>query len=208
MRLAKFLLPYLAAVGLVAGLSMLVPYLISGSYVATAPTPGAASGAGPKLPPMPKLPPGTIYVRNDGIGQVNAVLSDRNPRPTDGASFFGMPLTPDSASTVFHVRVVANAYMEAPGEAVVAVFKSGDDRAIKVVSQQVPGHGYARFDIAFDVTSDGKPFALDFRIGPGHPGWLVFNGPDYARRPANMPIPSLTITKEKGTEEKGTDEKG
>jgi hypothetical protein len=77
-----------------------------------------------------------------------------------------------------HVHVTAYASASLPNHAVVAVFLAGQERPVQLVSKPVSEDKRVAIELDVDLRGVGtKPLSLDFRIGPGEPGTIIFNGP-------------------------------
>ncbi len=163
---------------------------------ASAPTAEPTAQMVPPPPLAPPEPPRTVRLEYPSVGTVVSVLPADPAQATakDGASFLGYNFRPGKAKAVLRVRVVANAYAAQDTVAAVAIFREGQPAPLKLESKPVPAGGRALFDITVDVPlTDGGPVGLDVRAGPARPGTIVINGPDLASKPADVPLPSLTI---------------
>src|SRR5262249_475876 len=79
-------------------------------------------------------------------------------------------------------------------EVVLAIFRSGQKEPVKLESKSVTAGGRAVFDVTVDVpVVKGGPVAFDVRAGPARPGTIVINGPDLASKPADVPLPYITV---------------
>ncbi len=167
---------------------------------AAVPAPSAGAVSDPKAAStgatVAQLPTKSARVEYPSV-EVAAVVLPADPETTtasDGASFLGYNFIPSGANSVLRVRVVANAYSAQDNVAVLAIFREGQKTPVKLESKSVAAGGRATFDLTVDVLAiDGKPISFDVRTGPARPGTIIINGPDAASKPADVPLPYISI---------------
>ncbi len=130
---------------------------------------------------------GSIKLTNDVVATVTQVLpaDPMRAKPTEGASFTGYSFVPRSQTSVVNVRVSTGVFSEKGNTAVLAVFVNRQVPPVKLVSKLIRAGVREQIDFEFRVPANGASILIfDFRIGPGLPGSITFNGqegkpPDY-----------------------------
>jgi hypothetical protein len=87
--------------------------------------------------------------------------------------------------------VVAYASSVEPNEAVIAVFLSGGKSPLALASKPTANGRREKIELSLDIPKITGQLNFDFRVGPGQPGTIVFNGPEKAPEPA---VSIITIT--------------
>ena len=68
-------------------------------------------------------------------------------------------------------------------------FRAGQPAPIALVSKPVSGNQRQSIELSAEIPGVGTtPLHLEFRIGPGKPGTIVFNGPEGSSPPAATEI--------------------
>ena len=135
-----------------------------------------------------------LKLRNAAVVPVTKVLPADADKATagDGSSFFTAHFWPQRSGAPVRVRVTAYASAIDPNVAVLAVFLTGREAPIGLVSKPVSNNNRELIELVADIPAPGtNPLTFDFRIGPGTPGTIIFNGPEGASVPAATVI---TIT--------------
>jgi hypothetical protein len=137
-------------------------------------------------------PTGRWTAANPAVVPLHAVLPDntQDARPTDGASFAGVSFVAQSPDSILTIHVAAAASAAEANELVVAVFRAGEPKALKIVNQPIAPNTRQAVEFSFRARAGAAgllgalgPIAFDFRIGPGRPGTITFNGPDGVAAP-------------------------
>lgn len=132
-----------------------------------------------------------ISVQNKAVVALTRVLPDDPARATvqDGASFYTLGFQGKGTDATARVKVKAFVSATEPNVAVVAVFRSGQPTPVALVSKPVAGNQRESIDVSAEIPGAGStPLYLDFRIGPGRAGTIVFNGPEGASSPVATEI--------------------
>jgi len=131
----------------------------------------------------PPAIPSVVKLQNDAVVPLTKVLPADPVKASiaDGVSFHTAGFRAKNLGATARVRATAYASASEANVAVVAVFLAGEPIPIKVVSKPVFGNKRERIELSVDVPAQGVgQMTFDFRIGPGQPGTIVFNGPEGA----------------------------
>jgi len=134
------------------------------------------------------------HQENNVVASLSKILPEdpARARVSDGVSFAGITYTPIEIDAKLHIEVSANAWAKEPNDLVVAVFRAGTATPIHLESKPIPAGTSVTVAFVFEIAA--KKFAtLNFRIGPGHAGTIVFNGPPGARSDKHS---AVTISEE------------
>ena len=120
-----------------------------------------------------------VRADNNVVVALNKLLpADRAvARVTDGVSFSTLDVALSKSGTAAHIRVTAYASANEPNVGVVAVFLAGESTPLTVVTAPLANNQPGTIDFELDVRRPGRFLSFDFRMGPGAPGTIVFNGP-------------------------------
>ncbi len=136
------------------------------------------------LPGAPALPGTetlqTVRAQNDAVAPIGQELpaDPAKAKNSQGVSFKGMTFVPKDGQSTVRIQVTVFASAAEPNVAVVAVFRDGQEPPVRLVTKPVSSNRREKIDFSIDLPANGtNPMALDFRIGPGQPGTVVFNGP-------------------------------
>jgi hypothetical protein len=141
-------------------------------------TPGGVSSA-----PQPPLASNEVKLRISSIVQVSKILPADASRATvaDGSSFCTAEFQAPKSGAPARVRVTAYASAVDPNVAVLAVFLTGQEAPVGLVSKPVSNNNRELIELVADIPAPGtNPLTFDFRIGPATPGTIIFNGPEGA----------------------------
>ncbi|MGH7784461.1 MAG: hypothetical protein ACREO5_11550 [Candidatus Binatia bacterium] len=130
-------------------------------------------------------------LENAAVAQLSKVLPAKLGRATktDGVSFHTVQVRPKNFDSYFHIEVNTCFCAPNPNTGVVAVFVGGQSAPFKIASKPVADDRREHLGFGFDVPANGtQTIHFDFRIGPGEPGIIVFNGPE-----GDVPSPT-TVT--------------
>lgn len=155
-----------------------------------------ASKSSPAPPPSgASAPPASlsndIKVQNTGVVPLTKVLPADRALATvnDGVSFYTLGFLAKEAGATARLKVKAFASAVEPNVAVVAVFRAGQSAPLALVSKPLSGNRREPIELSADIPAVGTtPIYLDFRIGPGKPGTITFNGPEGASDPVATEI--------------------
>ena len=86
----------------------------------------------------------------------------------------------DTKDAAARIRVVAYASSAEPNEAVIAVFLAGSKLPLALASKPIADNRREKIELSIDIPSVEGQLELEFRVGPGQPGTIVFNGPENA----------------------------
>jgi hypothetical protein len=160
-----------------------------------APARGARIGGPLAMTMRSAVAPGSVQVVYTSVGRITTPLppDEEKAGPGDGAAFLGDSFTPENPTAQLRLHVTANAYCEAANEVVLAVFRAGESRPLKLISKPVAAGATVLFDETFDVPAGGGGTAsFDVRMGPAEAGTIIIN-----HRGGNAPAPALTISEVK-----------
>jgi hypothetical protein len=87
--------------------------------------------------------------------------------------------------------VVAYASSAEPNEAVVAVFLAGVKSPLALASKPTADNKREKIELSVNIPKVAGQLDLEFRVGPGQPGSIVFNGPENAPERA---VTVVTVT--------------
>jgi hypothetical protein len=76
--------------------------------------------------------------------------------------------------------VVAYASSAQPNEAVIAAFLAGGKLPLALASKPTADNRREKIELNLDNPGIAGELELEFRVGPGWPGMIVFNGPENA----------------------------
>jgi hypothetical protein len=125
--------------------------------------------------------PNDVHVENGAVVPLTKVLPADPARATvtDGVSFHTLNFRAKNKAAMAHVRVTAYASAAQPNVGVVAVFVGGEPAPRTVVSKPLRGDRSEAIELEVDVRANGtNDMSFEFRVGPGVPGIIVFNGPE------------------------------
>ena len=188
----------------------------------------SSRGATPAATPLSQIangtgaaPTGRWTAANPAVVPLHAVLPDntQDARPTDGVSFAGVSFVAQSPDSILTIHVAAAASAAEANELVVAVFRAGEPKALKIVNQPIAPNTRQAVEFSFRARAAAAgllgalgPIAFDFRIGPGRPGTITFNGPDGAAAPGFAASVSISdeswLKLERDSDETASDAKG
>jgi hypothetical protein len=147
----------------------------------------------PDVGQQPTSGTGPVKWENDAVVALTKVLPSDPSKATigDGVSFSGGTYQPRTKDAGARIRVVAYASSAELNEAVVAVFLTGGNSPLVLASKPTAGNERAKIELSLDIPKVAGQLDLEFRIGPGHPGTIVFNGPENASEHA---VTVVTVT--------------
>jgi hypothetical protein len=147
----------------------------------------------PHLTQQPTVAAGPVRWENDAVVALTKILpSDAGKATiTDGTAFSGGPYLPHTNNAAVHIRVVAYASSAEPNEAVVAVFLSDGKLPLALASKPTAGDRRERIELSHGIPRVTGQLDLQFRVGPGQPGTIVFNGPENT---ADRAVTVITVT--------------
>src|SRR5262249_53788481 len=136
---------------------------------------------------------GPVIWANDAVVELAKILPSAPDKATsaDGVSFAGGKYQSHAKDAGARMRVVAYASSAEPNEAVIAVFVPGGKSALALASRSTAGNRREKIELNFDLPKVAGQLELDFRVGPGQPGTIVFNGPENAPERA---VTTVTVT--------------
>jgi len=136
---------------------------------------------------------GSVKWENDAVVELTKVLPSAPGKATisDGVPFSGGSYRPHTKDTGARIRVVAYASSAEPNEAVIAVFVSGGNSPLALASKPTADNRREKIELSLDISRVTGPLDLEFRVGPGQPGTIVFNGPNNAPERA---VTLVTVT--------------
>jgi FkbM family methyltransferase len=135
---------------------------------------------------------GPVIWANDAVVELAKILPSAPGKATitDGVSFGGATYQSLTKNARARMHVVAYASSAEPNEAVIAVFVSGGT-ALALARKPTAGNRREKIELNFDIPKVAGQLELDFRIGPGEAGTIVFNGPENASERA---VTVVTVT--------------
>ncbi len=149
------------------------------------PAPSSAPSAANAPAPGPAIS-NNIDVQNDAVVELSKILPPDHAKATvdDGVSFRTLSFQAQGSKATARLKVTAYASAAEPNVAVVAVFRTGQSAPVAVVSKPLSGNRRETIVLNAEFPGIGTtPLYLDFRIGPGKPGTIVFNGPEGDPKP-------------------------
>src|SRR5262249_38374192 len=137
---------------------------------------------------------GPLKWENDAVVALTKILPSAPGRATiaDGVSFAGGTYRSHTKNAGACIHVLAYASSAEPNEAVVAVFLAGGEVPLAMASKPTADNRREKIEISLDIPRVAGQLELEFRVGPGQPGTIVFNGPENAPERA---VTTVTVTK-------------
>jgi hypothetical protein len=136
---------------------------------------------------------GQLKLENDAVVALTKILPSTPGKATitDGVPFSGGTYRLDTKDAAARIRVVAYASSAQPNEAVIAVFLGGGKLPLAIASKPTAGNRREKIKLSLDIPKVADQLELEFRVGPGQPGTIVFNGPENA---AKRVVTTVTVT--------------
>jgi FkbM family methyltransferase len=136
---------------------------------------------------------GQLKWENDAVVALTKILPSAPGKATitDGVPFSGGIYRLDTNDVAARIRVVAYASSAQPNEAVIAVFLDGGKLPLAMASKPTADNRREKIELSLDIPSVAGQLELEFRVGPGQPGTIVFNGPENAPERA---VTVVTVT--------------
>jgi hypothetical protein len=147
----------------------------------------------PVVSQHPTAGTGSVKWENDAVVELTKVLPSAPGKATiaDGVPFYGGTYQPRTNDAGARVHVVAYASSAELNEAVVAVFLAGGKLPLALASKPTSDNRREKIELSLDIPKVAGQLDLQFRIGPGQPGTIVFNGPENAPERA---VTVVTVT--------------
>jgi len=125
---------------------------------------------------------GQLKWENDAVVALTKILPSAPGQATvtDGVPFSGGTYRLDTKDAAARIRVVAYASSAEPNEAVIAVFLAGSKLPLALASKPIADNRREKIELSLDIPEVAGQLELEFRVGPGQPGTIVFNGPENA----------------------------
>jgi hypothetical protein len=135
----------------------------------------------------------SVKWENDAVVPLTKILPSASGKATirDGVSFAGGVYRPQTKGAGARIRVIAYASSAEPNEAVVAIFRTGNETPLALASKPTSDNKREKIELSLDIPSVDGQLSLEFRVGPGRPGTIVFNGPKNASEHA---VTVVTVT--------------
>jgi hypothetical protein len=135
---------------------------------------------------------GQLKWENDAVVALTKILPSAPGKATitDGVPFSGGTYRLDTKDAAARIRVVAYASSAQPNEAVIAVFLGGGKLPLAMASKPTAGNRREKIELSLDIPKVADQLELEFRVGPGQPGTIVFNGPENA---AERAVTTVTV---------------
>jgi hypothetical protein len=134
---------------------------------------------------------GAVKWENDAVVELTKILPSVPGKATkvDGVPFAGG--TYRSKTGGVHIHVVAYASSAEPNEAVIAVFAPGANFPLALASKPTADNKREKIELSLEMPKATGRMDLEFRVGPGQPGTIAFNGPKNAPERA---VTVVTVT--------------
>ena len=147
------------------------------------------TGRAPQVTQHPTYDTGPVKWENHAVVALTNILPSAPGQATitDGVGFSGGTYEPHKKDGAARIRVVAYASSAEPNEAVVAVFLVGGKSPLALASKPTSDNKREKIELSLDIPRVAGQLELVFRVGPGQPGTIVFNGPK------NAPERAVTI---------------
>ena len=136
---------------------------------------------------------GPVKWENDTVAPLTKILPSHPGKATitDGVAFSGGAYRSQAKDAGARIRVVAYASSAEPNEAVVAVFLAGVKSPLALASKPTADNKREKIELSVNIPKVAGQLDLEFRVGPGQPGSIVFNGPENAPERA---VTVVTVT--------------
>jgi FkbM family methyltransferase len=136
---------------------------------------------------------GPLKWENDAVVALMKILPGAPGKATiaDGVPFAGGTYRSHTKNAGARISVVAYASSAEPNEAVIAAFLAGGKLPLALASKPTADNRREKIELSLDIPKVAGQLELEFRVGPGQPGTIVFNGPENARERA---VTVVTVT--------------
>ncbi len=147
----------------------------------------------PDVTQHPTSGTGPVKWENDAVVALTNILPSAPGKATiiDGSAFSGGTYQPHTRDAGARIRVVAYASSAEPNEAVIAIFLAGGKSPLALASKPTVDNRREKIELSLDIPRAAGQLDLEFRVGPGQPGTIVFNGPNNAPERA---VTLVTVT--------------